>query len=184
MALRPRPELGYPGRTYKFYDGPSVLYPFGYGLSYTTFSYVLNSTKIPVTTKTGPGHFCKHLPYNTTGPHPYCQSIVTNQAPCKEEIVFEVDVTNTGPVAGTESVLVYSKPPPGLAGAPLKQLVAYQKVFLEAKETATLQFVLNSCKALSIVERTAYTVLPQGKHTIQIGDGGRAVSFPVEIKFN
>ncbi|XP_024310913.1 probable beta-D-xylosidase 2 [Brachypodium distachyon] len=41
MALRPRPEHGYPGRTYKFYDGPDVLYPFGYGLSYTKFRYEL-----------------------------------------------------------------------------------------------------------------------------------------------
>ncbi|CBI25988.3 unnamed protein product, partial [Vitis vinifera] len=42
MALRPIESLGYPGRTYKFFNG-STVYPFGYGLSYTNFSYSLTA---------------------------------------------------------------------------------------------------------------------------------------------
>uniref|UniRef100_N1QRP3 Putative beta-D-xylosidase 2 n=1 Tax=Aegilops tauschii TaxID=37682 RepID=N1QRP3_AEGTA len=39
MELRPVPKHGYPGRTYKFYQGLEVPYPFGYGLNYTKFLY-------------------------------------------------------------------------------------------------------------------------------------------------
>lgn len=42
MPLRPADSFGYPGRTYKFYNGAAV-YPFGYGLSYTEFRNELAS---------------------------------------------------------------------------------------------------------------------------------------------
>nr|TKS16682.1 hypothetical protein D5086_0000021130 [Populus alba] len=42
MPLRPVDSFGYPGRTYKFYNGATV-YPFGYGLSYTEFGNELSS---------------------------------------------------------------------------------------------------------------------------------------------
>ncbi|PSC72215.1 putative beta-D-xylosidase 7 [Micractinium conductrix] len=35
---RMRASAGYPGRTHRYYKGSATLYPFGYGLSYTTFS--------------------------------------------------------------------------------------------------------------------------------------------------
>jgi hypothetical protein len=57
MEFRPVPELGYPGRTYKFYDGPEVLYSFGYGLSYTKFLYETgtNGSAIPGADQAGGG---------------------------------------------------------------------------------------------------------------------------------
>ena len=191
MQLRPNEELNYPGRTYKFYDGPSVLYPFGHGLSYTTFTYTLNSSSsssAPIVA-TAATH-CKNLTYksgtnsNNGSRHDDCQAVVTTGSPCKEEIVFDVQVTNTGPVAGSDSVLVYVKPPREIEGAPLRKLVAYRKVFLPSGAAKTVRFRLNSCSALSLVERTAYTVLPAGEHIVQVGDGKRAVSFPVRVKFH
>ena len=38
MRMRPDGSTGYPGRTYRFYTGPTI-YPFGYGLSYTNFTH-------------------------------------------------------------------------------------------------------------------------------------------------
>jgi beta-D-xylosidase 4 len=39
MRMRPNVTEGYPGRTYRFYTG-KLVYPFGYGLSYSEFEYV------------------------------------------------------------------------------------------------------------------------------------------------
>ena len=38
MNMRPNASTGYPGRTYRFFTG-TPLYEFGYGLSYSDFSY-------------------------------------------------------------------------------------------------------------------------------------------------
>src|SRR5688572_5664452 len=38
MRMRADPATGYPGRTYRFYQGRKV-YEFGHGLSYTTYAY-------------------------------------------------------------------------------------------------------------------------------------------------
>ncbi|KAJ6357073.1 hypothetical protein OIU78_005040 [Salix suchowensis] len=40
MGMRADPSGGYPGRTYRFYKGP-VVFPFGHGMSYTSFAHSL-----------------------------------------------------------------------------------------------------------------------------------------------
>nr|XP_010914750.1 beta-xylosidase/alpha-L-arabinofuranosidase 2-like [Elaeis guineensis] len=181
MQLRPVEDLGYPGRTYKFFNGP-VLYPFGYGLSYTAFNYsAINTTTSSLTLEVNTTQFCKPLTYMTKFTAPPCPSLNTADYKCSEEINFEVEVKNTGNLDGYHTALVYSKPPPEVANAPMKQLVAFQRVFVPAKQSAKLNFTINACKALALVDKTAYTVLPAGKHTIVVGDGPESVSFPVEV---
>ena len=44
MRMRPHDGLNlYPGRTYRFYTGSSVVYPFGYGLSYSSWVYSIDN---------------------------------------------------------------------------------------------------------------------------------------------
>ncbi|CAL9132296.1 unnamed protein product [Musa acuminata var. zebrina] len=183
MQLRPNDQLGYPGRTYKFFNGTS-LYPFGHGMSYTQFSYSRkNDSGIFLPIKVDNHHLCK-LPSDKANAtvDSHCPSISVDALGCKEEMSFEVDVTNVGKVDGDDVVLVYSKPPKGVADAPLKQLVAYQRVYVESGKTSSVKFSLNACKALNLVEKTAYVVLHSGEHAIVVGDGDSAVSFPVEIE--
>lgn len=98
---------------------------------------------------------------------------------CKESIDFDVEVANSGNVNGTDALIIYAIPPPNTDGAPIKQVVAFQSVFVPAGGSQTLHFSINVCHRLSFVEKTAYRVLPSGKHTISIGDSN--VSFPVEV---
>jgi hypothetical protein len=51
MNMRPNPETGFPGRTYRFYQGLPI-FEFGFGLSYTTFDYNL------VQVEPAPGEEC------------------------------------------------------------------------------------------------------------------------------
>jgi beta-glucosidase len=96
---------------YKWYDakGMTPLFPFGFGLSYTTFS-LTNAKVLGNWTSTG-----------------------TN-------FKVNVDVTNTGAVAGTEVAQVYLGLP-ATTGEPPKRLVGWRKVFLQpgAKQTVTVQ---------------------------------------------
>ena len=58
--MQMRPHESSPGRTYRFYDGPSVVYPFGYGLSYSKWDYSMKMVKdeaviaVNVANKAGP----------------------------------------------------------------------------------------------------------------------------------
>ena len=48
MNMRADPSRGYPGRTYRFYTG-DVVYGFGYGLSYSKYSYSILSAPKKIT---------------------------------------------------------------------------------------------------------------------------------------
>ncbi|KAL6876339.1 hypothetical protein ACP4OV_012911 [Aristida adscensionis] len=182
MQLRPVPELGYPGRTYKFYDGPDVLYPFGHGLSYTKFLYEIatNGTGVAVPAA---GHQCKGLSYSTAAATdaPACQAVNVDGHSCAETVSFNVSVTNGGGRDGAHAVLVYTVPPPEVAQAPIKQVAAFRRVFVPAGSTVGVPFTLNVCKAFGIVERTAYTVVPSGVSKVLVENADSSVSFPVKI---
>jgi hypothetical protein len=114
-----RPSTTNPGRTYKFYTGQPV-YEFGYGLSYTTFSYAwYNDT-------TTASHSIESLMKIT-----YETRHVAKQ-------LFRVNVTNRGSMNGDDVVLTYIVPPQverdGVT-PPIKQLFGFNRVNLNVGET-------------------------------------------------
>ena len=185
MALRPDAARGYPGRTYKFYDGPAVLYPFGHGLSYTNFSYALAATAgAAVTIPVSAWEHCRTLTYKSgaaPSPPPACPALDAASHRCGEAVSFAVAVRNTGGVGGGHVVPVYTAPPAEVGDAPRKQLVAFRRVFVPAGAAVEVPFALNVCRDLAIVEETAYTVVPSGASAIIVGDDALALSFAVTI---
>ncbi|KAK9936730.1 hypothetical protein M0R45_013558 [Rubus argutus] len=178
MPLRPIDSLGYPGRTYKFYNG-STVYPFGYGLSYTKFNYNIPSAKRYLDIKLEKSQHCRDLEYKEGEYRPSCPSVLIDDLQCKHDFEFEVEVQNVGRRDGSEVIMVYSKPPHGIASTHAKQVIGFKRVFVKAGQTEKVSFVFNACKSLGIVDYTAYNLLPSGKHTILIG--ANVVSFPLQL---
>lgn len=107
--------------TSKYIDEPnSPQWPFGYGLSYTTFAYAnLNATPETATTRGIP-------------------------AGKQIKIRVNVQVTNTGKVAGEEVVQLYIRDVVASTTRPVKALKGFQKVMLSPGETKNITFNLTA----------------------------------------
>ena len=99
------------------------LFPFGYGLSYTTFSL---------------GKAAADKKQITAG----------------EKISFTVSVTNTGKRAGAETVQLYVSDKKASVDRPVKELKAFQKVFLQPGETRDVTLTIGT-DALSFYDEAA-----------------------------
>jgi len=102
------------GSTYLYYTG-APLYPFGYGLSYTSFSYA-------------------NLTLGSGG-----VSLAAAGTPCGS-VAVGVDVTNSGARDGDEVVELYVAFPGSTLQRPLKQLRGFQRVTLPAGQTQHVSF--------------------------------------------
>ena len=121
------------GRTYRYME-QEALYPFGYGLSYTSYTYS-----------------------NVT----LSESILTEKG-----IAVEADVTNTGKMAGRETVQVYVKVKQ--PGTPNAQLKGIQKVALEPGETKHVSIQL-PLEAFGLYNEAGCKIVQQGAYEISIG---------------
>nr|KYP47561.1 putative beta-D-xylosidase 2 [Cajanus cajan] len=171
MAMRASKSAGYPGRTYRFYNGPMV-YPFGHGLTYTHFVHTLASAPTVVSVPLN-----GHRRANATNLSN--RAIRVSHARCgKLSITLQVDVKNVGSRDGTHTLLVFSAPPAG-AGAHWaleKQLVAFEKVHVRAKGQQRVGVNIHVCKLLSVVDKSGIRRIPLGEHSLHIGDVRHSVS--------
>jgi beta-glucosidase len=108
---------------YRYYDTRQipVLFPFGYGLSYTTFAY--SNLKISANS----------LPVREPG-------FIHNDV---DGLTVSVDVTNTGKVAGKEVVQLYVHDQLSGLDRPVKELKGFAKVDLQPGETKTVAIALD-----------------------------------------
>ncbi|XAR61399.1 Xylan 1,4-beta-xylosidase [Bertholletia excelsa] len=168
MDMRSNPSRGYPGRTYRFYEGP-VVYPFGHGLSYSNFVQTITDAPTVVAVPLGG----RHKSGNTTVAG---KSIRVTHAKCdKLSVGVHVDVRNVGHKDGAHTLLVYSKPPAG-EWAPHKQLVAFEKVRVAAGAQQRVHVNIHVCKFLSVVDRSGIRRIPMGEHSLHIGDLRHSIS--------
>ncbi|RWR94409.1 beta-xylosidase/alpha-L-arabinofuranosidase 1 [Cinnamomum micranthum f. kanehirae] len=108
LQLRPDDEMGYPGRTYKFYNG-STVYPFGYGLSYTQFNMALVRGPRSVKVKLSSNQHCRSLPTKPNGYLNPCPSVLVDELSNtnKETIDFEVLVENVGDTLEINELIIF-----------------------------------------------------------------------------
>jgi beta-glucosidase len=107
---------------YRYYDAKEmpVLFPFGYGLSYTTFAY----SNAQVHTEQG-------------------RSVSAKTFRDVDGLIVTVDVTNTGHMAGKEIVQVYVHDHASGLVRPEKELKGFAKVTLQPGETKSVAIKLD-----------------------------------------
>jgi beta-glucosidase len=126
------------------------LYPFGYGLSYSSFRY-----SEPAATQGGAA-----IP-------PDASAAGENSFPGDAPIKVSVRVTNASGIPGEEVAELYLSHP-GVDGAPLRALAGFQRVCLEANASQTVRFTL-SPRELSVVDANGIRVVPEGPVSLWIG---------------
>lgn len=109
---------------YRYYDKKKmdVLFPFGYGLSYTSFQY--SNARLSIN-----GQSVSTMP--------------SVKAKDTDQIQVSVDITNTGAVTGQEIVQLYVKNALCEESRPEKELKNFAKVSLEPGETKTITLELD-----------------------------------------
>lgn len=115
------------------------LYPFGHGLSYTTYEY---------------GDL-------------RCASTTLHRG---ERLTVEVDVTNSGPRDGAETVHWFVADPVCRIARPVKELKHFEKQLLRSGETRTFRFEIDPERDLSFVDSDGNRFLEPGDYYVQVKD--------------
>lgn len=131
-------NMGQMGGNYNYDAVMDVQWPFGYGLSYTTYAY-------------------RNLRVDRT------------EFVASDELVFSVDVTNTGKVEGKESVLLYSKDVVASSTPDNIRLRNFEKISLKPGETKTVAMKLKGSD-LAFVGYDGKWRLEKGDFIIKCGD--------------
>ena len=135
---KPCENIGQMGGNYNYDAVMDVQWPFGFGLSYTTYNY--SNLKVD-----------------------------KSQFTADDELVFTVDVTNTGKVAGKESVLLFSKDMVASSTPDNIRLRNFEKIELQPGETQTVTLKLKGSD-LAFVGYNGKWRLEQGDFKVKCGD--------------
>ncbi|CAL4990569.1 unnamed protein product [Urochloa decumbens] len=188
MAMRANPASGYPGRTYRFYTGPTI-HPFGHGLSYTRFTHTLAHAPARLTVRLAGGHAAAatsllNATTRSAGAGAGERAVRVAHARCEGlSVPVHVDVRNVGERDGAHTVMVYHAAPASgvvVAGAPERQLVAFEKVHVAAGGVARVEMGIDVCEGMSVADRDGVRRIPVGDHSLVIGEITHTVTLGVE----
>lgn len=175
MNMRPNHSHNYPGRTYRFYTGPTI-YNFGHGLSYTNYTYNILSAPNTLHVFGSQKTISNNILQQTTGTSNYLYVDKIGQHCDSLKFRVEISVKNHGPFDGSAVVMLFARVPGGFKGAPVKQLVEFERVNTVSYLDAKIEIVVDSCKHLSIVDEFGKMILALGDYSILVGDLERVVS--------
>jgi beta-glucosidase len=147
---------------YRWYDANNVTpqFPFGFGLSYTTFSF----SDLTVSPKSS-------LVNGSSGP-----DTPTGQG--AQLVNVTARVTNTGQVRGSDVAQLYIGDPTQ-TGEPPRQLEGFQRVTLNPGQTRTVSFSITGHELSYFNTSADGWTLPEGQFTLYVGDSSALSSLPL-----
>ena len=134
----------------KLKDQSKPLFPFGYGLSYTTFKM---------------GKATANRQTMTAG----------------DQLTITVPVTNTGSLAGAETVQLYIRDLQSSVERPVKELKAFRKVFLQPGETHQVTLTIDKSALSFYDDRTGQWTAEPGDFEALIGNS--SMNIEASVKF-
>jgi beta-glucosidase len=151
---------------YRYYDAnnETPLFPFGYGLSYTHFSYS-NLTVTPERVQNGSSN-----------------PAATRNGQSGPQVTVSATVTNTGRVAGSDVAQLYLGDPAS-AGEPPRQLRGFGNVTLRPGQSTTVHFTLNGHGLSYWDDAAGGWVLPDGRYQVYLGDSSALANLPLHGGF-
>ena len=154
---------------YRYYDKREmdVLFPFGYGLSYTSFHY--SNPKLIVNGQSVSGSSS----VAAEGAEPNVIPSITARP--QDQIQVSVDITNTGDMAGREVVQLYIKNVKCDAIRPEQELRNFVKVSLEPGETKTVTMDLDARSFAYYNTQIHDWYAPSGAYEIRLSSSSRDV---------
>ncbi|OAY76905.1 putative beta-D-xylosidase 6 [Ananas comosus] len=170
MNMRADPSRGYPGRTYRFYTG-EVVFSFGYGLSYSNYSYRSLSApeRVSLSELFSEADIGRKLAY---AERDGCGHVKIEEISSCDALRFSVHVTvsNHGSMDGSHTVLLFVRSRNNTKGSPLKQLIGFERVHTFAGEATEVMITVDPCKHMSIANSQGERILLLGAHMLMLGD--------------
>ena len=176
FGMRPGPSAWppgtNPGRTYRFYTGTPVL-PFGFGLSFTTWTYTpLPDPHPPAGVAGGAAARRVDLAPVRAAADAHALAGPVGHIPAGLQATaaaFWVNVTNTGAVDSDDVVLGFLVPPgAGTGGVPLQELFGFERVHVPAGQTVTVYLGAQGVRFTQAGVDGVRRTLP-GRYTVRFG---------------
>lgn len=180
--------VGY--RYFETFAKEKVLYPFGYGLSYTEFQMEVLSAEGGYTVE-----MCGKETMDSQGAVDKSVNLCTDKRCAKEKgenkrenFRVQVRVTNAGAVSGREVVQLYVSAPQGQLGKPLRSLAAYGKtknLVPGESQVLTLEFdeyTISSYDDSGCTGHKSAYVLEAGRYGIFVGKNVRDAVLAAEFE--
>ena len=149
---QPSENQGTMAGVYNYNAVMDVQWPFGHGLSYTTFEYS-------------------------------DMTVSAENFASGDVLKVTVDVTNTGEVAGKESVLLFSSDLYASSTPDVKRLRAFEKVELMPGETKTVELELTA-KDLAFVNYHGKWTLEEGDFVLSVGNQSKQIRCTETVLWN